>query len=930
MKISYSFGMIDLLHYGHILALQKAAEGADLRVFGLVSDAASNAWVGNLVSNESEREEVLKSVKYIDIVMRQDTFDPMDNLRKIHEQYPEAEISLFHGNDWNIIPAQKYIESIGGKTIILKYYEKFTPLRILESLTKDDGNSSRNVSNLISTKANTLLVLKDRLKKSKIEDIFIFTVNEFMLNRDEVIDNIQKMFSSGKIVIRSSSEREDAFEASNAGHYDSVLNVNVIDRDEICLAINKVIASYQVDNDEDDQILVQRQTQNVLVSGVIFTRDIQRNRPYYVINYDSSGSTDSVTSGTGGTSAWMIDSIVNENIPDKWKKLMQSVKEIEKILSGMLLDIEFAITSTDIVIFQVRPLAAAYKYGRKFGDHEVFQARNDAIEKYRRYEKQGIVSFSDMAFWNPSEIIGDNPKNLDYSLYRHIITKKAWNEGIVSLGYRTVNNELMYRFGNKPYINLEYSFEALVPMGVPDSLAQKLKDFYINELKKDMSAHDKIEFEIALNCFDFSTRERLERLLDCGFTYEDVNELEHALRIMTGRSVNEYKAILDNDLKSIRTLESIRLEIQNITYSTTDYRLIAKSVHTLLESIVKFGTTQFSRQARCAFIAKSLLKSLFDKGYINIEEYNGFLSGIKTVAVEYEEDYNKVVNGELGQEEFRLKYGHLRSGTYNIRTPRYDRMDGLFSQNAGIRNSTNGKIRNKCWDDIILKAFAQAMDDADFGDISPEDVLFFLHKSMEEREYFKFVFTKSLSYVIEMIRKMGELIHVDPRDLSYLELPEIFAVEYYEDSDRLWQLWNLIIEKRKDIYRINSKLILPSIIWSEKEFDYIENIAARPNYITDKKASNDIVYLDDDRTDLELEGKIICIEKADPGYDWIFTKKIAGLITKYGGAASHMAIRCAEFMIPAAIGCGNDLFDYARNSKKITLDCKHEKIYRDI
>ena len=56
---------------------------------------------------------------------------------------------------------------------------------------------------------------------------------------------------------------------------------------------------------------------------------------------------------------------------------------------------------------------------------------------------------------------------------------------------------------------------------------------------------------------------------------------------------------------------------------------------------------------------------------------------------------------------------------------------------------------------------------------------------------------------------------------------------------------------------------------------------------------------------------------------------IIGLITKYGGAASHMAIRCAEFNIPAAIGSGSTLFDYAVNSKIITIDCKHEKIIRE-
>ena len=59
----------------------------------------------------------------------------------------------------------------------------------------------------------------------------------------------------------------------------------------------------------------------------------------------------------------------------------------------------------------------------------------------------------------------------------------------------------------------------------------------------------------------------------------------------------------------------------------------------------------------------------------------------------------------------------------------------------------------------------------------------------------------------------------------------------------------------------------------------------------------------------QIFDKIILIENADPGYDWIFGQSIKGLITKFGGANSHMAIRCAEFAIPAAIGCGEQRFD---------------------
>ena len=165
------------------------------------------------------------------------------------------------------------------------------------------------------------------------------------------------------------------------------------------------------------------------------------------------------------------------------------------------------------------------------------------------------------------------------------------------------------------------------------------------------------------------------------------------------------------------------------------------------------------------------------------------------------------------------------------------------------------------------------------------------------------------------------------QELSYLEIPEIYAAEYYSDINRLQEFWKLIINRRHEIHRMSSEIILPAVICSEQDFSYIENINVRPNYITEAMVTAEVVILDDE-DNKPIDGKIVVIEKADPGYDWIFSKGIVGLITKYGGAASHMAIRCAEFSIPAAIGSGTNLFDYVAESKKLTIDCKNEKLVR--
>ena len=56
------------------------------------------------------------------------------------------------------------------------------------------------------------------------------------------------------------------------------------------------------------------------------------------------------------------------------------------------------------------------------------------------------------------------------------------------------------------------------------------------------------------------------------------------------------------------------------------------------------------------------------------------------------------------------------------------------------------------------------------------------------------------------------------------------------------------------------------------------------------------------------------------GYDFIFNRNIKGLITKYGGANSHMAIRCLELKIPAIIGLGPKNFDHIKNKKILEFD----------
>ncbi|NDF29824.1 MAG: sugar metabolism cluster protein, partial [Nitrososphaeria archaeon] len=110
------------------------------------------------------------------------------------------------------------------------------------------------------------------------------------------------------------------------------------------------------------------------------------------------------------------------------------------------------------------------------------------------------------------------------------------------------------------------------------------------------------------------------------------------------------------------------------------------------------------------------------------------------------------------------------------------------------------------------------------------------------------------------------------------------------------------------------------------DFEIIKYYSAKPNFITEKSISSEIIVLDDSKAKSDLKNKIILLENADPGYDWIFTRNPSGLITKYGGVASHMSIRCAELNLPAAIGCGEIIYEQLLLSSKVLLDCKNKQI----
>jgi phosphohistidine swiveling domain-containing protein len=175
--------------------------------------------------------------------------------------------------------------------------------------------------------------------------------------------------------------------------------------------------------------------------------------------------------------------------------------------------------------------------------------------------------------------------------------------------------------------------------------------------------------------------------------------------------------------------------------------------------------------------------------------------------------------------------------------------------------------------------------------------------------------------MLELIANFAEENGLSRDEISHIPLNSILDIVKSSGESSIEEQLRDISELEKEEHQISVAIRLPQLLTDQAGVYIVPFQVSHPNFITHKKVTAQCLILRSEINKLSLKNKVIIIEGADPGFDWIFSQKIAGLITKYGGANSHMAIRCAEFGIPAAIGCGEQRFDLLLKSNQVHLDC---------
>ena len=768
-----------------------------------------------------------------------------------------------------------------------------------------------------STKAGTLATLQGVLKSAHIAPLLVFTVGDWQTDKKACLGGIVNALGAGPWIVRSSCAREDSEQGSNAGAFLSLPSVSF---DELVPSVERVITAYGEVN-QTDEVLIQPMLTNVVRAGVAFSHDPNTCAPYRVINWSEGNDTALVTGGSGGR-VWQQAANSPIPSPPTLLPIVTLLHELLELFENDPVDCEFAVTrcvdegegagAEVLWLLQARPLILA-----KEPESEVNQAarlRNIQSKVERGMQPHPFLMgnttvYGVMPDWNPAEIIGVRPKPLSLSLYRELVTDSIWAYQRHNYGYRNLRSfPLMPHFFGLPYIDVRLSFNSFIPADMDDGLAARLVDHYIDRLLSEPMLHDKVEFEIVFSCYTFDLPNRLDQLSTAGFSKDDCDQLTQSLRKLTNRILHPTNGLWRSDAAKLKTLGQRRRALLD---SNADP--LAR-IYWLLEDAKRYGTLPFAGLARAGFVAVQLLKSLVETGIFSTSDYEAFIEGVSTVTGQLSRD-----RSVLDKATFLAQYGHLRPGTYDIESPRYDEAPEIYFD-WGRQPLTPEPVKPFSLTLPQMRQISQFLQSHGL-ESDPVGLLDFMQAGIELREMAKFQFTRNLSDVLALITEVGEEHNIDREELAYCDIG-VFKELHIAAGDASSALL-VSIEQGKARYAETLKTALPPLISKPSDIWAFEWPEASPSFISQKQVTALVATHNSHKT---LDGMIVCIPNADPGFDWLFAHPLAGLVTAWGGPNSHMAIRAGELGLPALIGAGDVLYRRIAAAKRVHIDCAGRRV----
>lgn len=731
-----------------------------------------------------------------------------------------------------------------------------------------------------SGKRATLEWLRPLLDTCSIPQGFAVAHARWSEARESTLDEIVGRMDGFRLAVRSDHEDEDSLRASNAGHYRTCLDVDGGDRRHIGESIDAVFASYGRPR-HADEVFVQQQITPVRDAAVAFTHALPDAAPYYVLSVCPGPRSDNVTRGAVGAETWYLarDSVRLERLPAKWRGYLQCLLQIETTTAAAPCEVEMAADEAGrIWLLQARPLPL-----RATATHATAALRKDAERTLAALPEQPPL-LGMMPDWNPAELLGEHPRPLARDLFDRLITRRAWQLGRAALGYAQVPDaRLMRIYAGRPYIDVRASLHSLLPQGLPAPLAARLVEAGCRRLRDQPELHDKIEFEIAFTTalprLGFRVDRRYPGLLD------DAERLlfSHALRVPTANVLDEERAQ--------------RLADAFETHACVPLHADPHALARALEELELGTATRFATAARMAFAVEALLRTLLDHAGIDASQ----LWRLKRA----------ILSDAADADAAPPDLGHVRAGTFEIAVPPRREVNARAFAEAMMpiaKKSDPADFAAGDW-----KRLDEALAEAD---VAVQGRAFVAHyrRLLLIRERGKFALARGVSAILDALQVHAARFGIGREDSGWLTLTQLL------DRGAGAEVLQRQIEEARAQHAAEALLRMPLLI-DDARLDVVRHGAGEANYLGSGVVSGRAVLIDAHTHPDEVPmHAIAAIASADPGFDWLFLRRPAALVTAFGGPNSHMAIRCAEAAVPALLGLGPENFKRMLTADRIAID----------
>jgi hypothetical protein len=734
------------------------------------------------------------------------------------------------------------------------------------------------------SKADTLAMLAGRLRVARLPLGVAIEWRLWQSDRMSACARVLSQLGRATLAVRSSRRGEDCPGAANAGRYLSLIGIA---SENLTQAIDSVFASYGQPNPRD-QVLVQRCIEPVSEALVAANCAPGDGAAYDAISRAKGPCSAAITAGTVAAETLYLAHGSSASVDALTARVRSLLREIEALIGTAPFELELVRSGRTLWLLQLRLLNAAGSPSRKTTDKA--RARATAAHAHAQRTDHATV-LGLMPDWNPAELLGEHPRPLAMDVFRRLIARDTWWQARTQLGYRRpMQRDLILPLGGRPYVNVMASFESLLPAALDTATAKRVTAAWSHALCTHPALHDRVETAVALTCAEFDGDRRLRAH---GIERADRRRLLATLGPLT-------QAMLDPG--RIRTRGA---QLEALACRQWDTPITPRAVKQALQRLRTAVALPFAQAARVDFVIAALLQSSVRLGAMDAHQVDALRGSVRSAAGELMDEL--AVDDQAALRERRQS---LRPGTFEIGISTLTEWvpQALVRSTSGPHSSVTEVSASRRGElDRLLRERAPYLDADTLIALAP--------LAARAREIGKLALARGISAILGGLTAWGVRHALDREQLGWLSLDVL--LRHADAAPRLQES----AQRNASRHVEDAGLRMPAVLAAGDTLDAVRCAANTPSFIGNAAATGRIHRVDRGTTPQQLPpGAIVAIESADPGFDWIFARHPVALITAFGGPHSHMALRCAELGIAAALGLGLSRFRRLAEATSVQLD----------